>query len=460
LGIYFGKKRPSTPEAEQPYVGGVLKFRLPFIHYPWEWPDAIQGAILSVVPMGIIAAMTSVLGIPFEVAITMVIINNFMYLIHTHFGDPSVVGWITPGIPLYIAFLTGFAEGPERLQAMIALQLLVAAIFIFFGLTKLAGRVVAAIPNSIKAGILLGAAIASIIGEFKAEGRVSQFTVSILLGVGLSFFMLFSSATAELRQRYSLFRFVAQYGIAIPFAISYVIGIIIGEVQMPTINWGFTPLAVGEMVRTLSPFNIGFPSVGIFLKALPLAIAAYIIAFGDVLIANSLLKACDEKRKDEKVLFEANRNNIIAGIRNAVEGLFLPFLPLSGPQWAGGQALVVNRYINSTREQMDSYWGGATSIFWGMSIALLLGPVVSLFKPGLAIGLSLTLLVQGYLCAYLAMEMVESKIERGIAGVVGAIIAIKGAAWGLIIGLVLYFLLEHDWFKQIIVSEGKSSVDS
>jgi len=116
---------------------------------------------------------------------------------------------------------------------------------------------------------------------------------------------------------------------------------------------------------------------------------------------------------------------------------------------------VVNRYINSTREQEDSYWGGATSIFWGMSIALLLGPVVSIFKPGLAIGLSLTLLVQGYLCAYLAMEMVTTKTERGVAGVVGAIIATRGAAWGMIIGLVLYFLLQHDWFKKAEVTSGK-----
>ncbi len=454
MAYYIGKTRPSDPNAEQPYALGKLKLRLPFVHYGWEWPDAIQGAILSVVPMGIIAAMNSVLGIPFDVAITMVIINNFMYLIHTTFGDPAVAGWITPGIPLYIAFLTtGFAEGPERIQAMIALQLTVAAIFIFFAVTKLAGRVVGAIPTSIKAGILLGAAIASIIGEFKAEGRVSQFPVSILLGVGFSFFMLFSASTGELRKRYSFFRYVAQFGIAIPFALSYLVGLIIGEVQMPTISWSFTPLAIGEMVRTLSPFSIGFPPASFYLKALPLAFAAYIIAFGDILVASSLLKTCDEKRKDEKIVFEPDRNSFITGLRNAIEGLLFTYLPLSGPQWVGGQALVVNRYINSTREQEDSYWGGATSIFWGMSIALLLGPVVSLFRPGLAIGLSLTLLVQGYLCAYLGMEMIKNNIQRGIAGIIGAVIAIKGAAWGLGVGVVLYLLLEHDWFKTVAASQ-------
>ncbi|MGI6551844.1 MAG: hypothetical protein ACOX37_01740 [Bacillota bacterium] len=450
MAYYLGKKRPSDPEAEQPYALGKLKLRLPFLHYGWEWPDAIQGAILCVVPMGIIAGMTSTLGIPFEVAITMVIINNFMYLIHTTFGDPAVVGWITPGIPLYIAFLTGFMEGPERIQAMIALQLTVAFIFIFLAVTRLAGRVVGAIPTSIKAGILLGAALASIIGEFKTGGRIADYPVSILLGVGFSFFMLFSTTTEQLRKRYSFFRYVAQFGIAIPFALSYLLGIAIGEVETPVITWSITPLAIGEMVRTLSPFSIGFPSAGIFLKALPLAFAAYIIAFGDILVASSLLKAANEARQDEKIVFDPDRNSFFAGLRNTIEGLFFPFLGLAGPQWAGGQALVVNRYINSTREQMDSYWGGATSIFWGMSIALLLGPIVSLFKPGLAIGLSLTLLVQGYLCAYLAMEMIQNNIQRGVAGIIGAVIATKGAAWGLSIGLALYFLLEHDWFKKAL----------
>ncbi|MCL6561297.1 MAG: hypothetical protein K6U74_21415 [Firmicutes bacterium] len=448
--------RPSDPNAEQPYILGKLKFRIPFVHYRWEWPDAIQGAILCVVPMGIIAAMTQTLGIPFEIALTMVIINNFLYLLHTHFGDPSVAGWITPGIPLYIAFLTSFTPGPERLQAMIALQLLVAFMFLFFGTTGIAGRVIGAIPNSIKAGILLGAAIASVIGEFKAGGRVSQFPVSILFGTAVAFFMLFSSNTQHLRARYGIFRFIAQYGIAIPFAISYGLGLIIGEVKMPTISWSITPLFIGDMVKTLSPFYIGFPSLKTFMLALPLAFTAYIIAFGDMLVAASLIKTCDEKRKDEKIIYEPNRANIITGIRNTIEGFLFPYLPLAGPQWTGGQALVVNRYINSTRQQEDSYWGGATSIFWGMSIALLIGPLVSIFKPGLAIGLSLTLMLQGYLCAYLAMEMIENNIQRGIAGIMGCVLAMKGAAWGLATGLVLYLLLEHPWFKAAI-SSGKAS---
>ena len=38
---------------EQPYIPlGIFKLRLPFIHYKWEWPVAIQGAILVAVALG------------------------------------------------------------------------------------------------------------------------------------------------------------------------------------------------------------------------------------------------------------------------------------------------------------------------------------------------------------------------------------------------------------------------
>ena len=171
------------------------------------------------------------------------------------------------------------------------------------------------------------------------------------------------------------------------------------------------------------------------------------IAFGDVLVIDSLFKNADKVRKDEKLVFSPRRNSIIAGIRNLFHGLCAPFISLSGPSWTGGQALVVNRYMNNDRKAMDSYWGGANSIYWGMSIALLLLPVVSLFKPGLNIGLALTLLIQGYLCGYLAVEMLGkgSNLQRGVAVIVGAILATKGAAWGLGAGLILWLVLERDW---------------
>lgn len=457
MGLYNKRKDGS----EQPSMLGPLKLRLPFLHYKLEYPDWIQGAILCVVPMGITAVMMDVLGIPFELAIAFVVINNFLYLLHTHFGDPSIAGWITAGIPLYVGFLVGFPEGEARILALIALQLTVALIFLLMGLFKGADILVKRLPTSLKAGILLGAGFAAIYGEFSANGRVWTMPVTILVGAAFGFFMMFSKTAAPLREKYSFFRYVAQFGIAIPFAVSYVFGLVIGEVAAPSISWSLVPIPIGEIIANYSIFGVGFPPFEYFMKALPLAIAAYIIAFGDILVVSSLLNNANEIRKDEKIVFSASRNSIIVSIRNFIEGIFMPYLPLSGPQWTAGQVLVVNRFMSNGRSQVDSYWGGATGIFWGMSIALMLGPVVSIFQPGINIGMALTMLIQGYLCGYLAMDVLKEKgsLEKGIAVIIGAVLATQGAAWGLGVGIVLWLLLERNWFKNgdTEVTETKSA---
>lgn len=132
-------------------IGGPLKLRLPFVHYRIEYQDFIQGAILCCVPLGITAVMVNLLGIPIEVAVLMVVINNFFYLAHTSFGCPSIAGWITAGVPLYIAYLSGFDPGPERLQALIALQILVGGIFLFLGVTGITKHIIKNFPVSMRA---------------------------------------------------------------------------------------------------------------------------------------------------------------------------------------------------------------------------------------------------------------------------------------------------------------------
>lgn len=442
------KKRPTG--AEQPSMLGALKFRVPLVHYKLEIPDILQGVILCVVPLGITALMTDTLGIPFEIAVAFVLLNNFLYLIHTHFGDPAVSGWITAGIPLYIAFLAGYPEGDARILALIALQITVAILFLGLGIFKGADALVRKMPMSLKAGILIGAGISAVMGEFAPDGRVWTMPITILTGAVLGFFMLFSETAQPLRARYGFFRFVAQYGIAIPFIIAYVFGIAIGEVEQPVVEWGFTAIPVMDILQNYSIFGLGMPPVQYFIDALPLALAAYIIAFGDILVVDSLFKNADGVRKDEKLVFSPRRNSIIVGVRNLIHGMFAPFISLSGPAWTGGQALVINRYMNNPRKAMDSYWGGATSIYWGMSIALILVPVVTLLKPGLNIGMALTLLIQGYLCGYLAIEMLDKQtnLERGVAVIVGAVLATQGAAWGLGVGLVLWLILEKNWFAD------------
>ena len=90
---------------------------------------------------------------------------------------------------------------------------------------------------------------------------------------------------------------------------------------------------------------------------------------------------------------------------------------------------------------MDSIHSGAGSFNYMKFLSCLILPLVCIFKPALPIALSLTLLIQGFACVYIAMNLVHSNVERGIAGVCGGALAVSGAAMGLVVGIVLCFLL-------------------
>ena len=448
---------------ELPYAGGPLKLRIPFVHYRVEYQDFIQGAILSCIPLGITAAMVKVLGIPLEVAVLMVVINNLFYLLHTSFGDPSISGWITAGIPLYISYLTGFDPGPERIQALIALQVLVGVIFLVLGTTGITRWVIKHFPVSMRSGILLGAGFASLMRVFNpGQPFLGKMPVAFSVAALGSFFILFSSRALRFREKSNLFAWVAGFGIAPGFIIGYAVGVITGEIPPPTgvFDRLIIDVPFGELATSFSVIGIGMPSAGQFVAALSLAIVAYVLAFGDILVLETMIDDCNKARTDEKIVFEVPRNHIITAIRNIFQGLFVPFLPLCGPQWTGGQALVVNRYKHATPEQEPSYWGGATSIFWGMSLAMVFHPLVQIILPGKLIGFGLTLLIQGYLCIYLALTLCKTNVQRGIAGIMAAALVSanytqlwgsafwSGPTMALIVGAVLFFLLEYDKKKE------------
>jgi hypothetical protein len=444
---------------ELPSAGGVLKLRIPFVHYRIEYQDFIQGAILSCVPLGITAAMVKILGIPIEVAVLMVCINNFLYLLHTSFGDPSISGWITAGIPLYISYLTGFDAGPERIQALIALQILVGGIFLILGVTGITKIVIKHFPISMRSGILLGAGFASLMRVFNpAQPFMGKMPIAFSVAALGSFFILFSAKALRYRAQSNLFAWVAGFGIAPGFVLGYLTGLATGEISLPTgvFDRFLIAMPVGDMLSSFSAIGLGMPSGSQWIAGISLAVVAYVLAFGDILVLETMIEDCNNTRKDEKIVFEVSRNHIITAFRNLFQGVCLPFLPLCGPQWTGGQALVVNRFKHSTPEQEPSYWGGATSIFWGMSLAMVFHPMVQIILPAKLIGFGLTLLIQGYLCIYLAFAMCTTNVQRGIAGVMGAALVSanyvklwdspfwSGPTIALIIGAILYFLLEHD----------------
>lgn len=265
---------------EQPYwKAGIFKIRLPFVHYKWSVPEMVQAVFMCATCLGAIPVLQEVLGVSYGVALSMVIINGFFYNLHVLLGDPVVPGWITPAIPIITAFLTdGYEMGPERTQALIAMQLILGLIFLVFGITGIGGKMVHLVPNSVKAGVLMGGGLAAIIGEMGETGRFWTYPISITVGVLVAYFCLFSPIWANLRRKYKAIDLIGKFGMLPAIIIGVVLGPIVKEIAVPAVQlWPLIKIPeFGNIWNQLSPFAIGWPSAATWIAAIPTAIVVYI----------------------------------------------------------------------------------------------------------------------------------------------------------------------------------------
>jgi hypothetical protein len=180
----------------------------------------------------------------------------------------------------------------------------------------------------------------------------------------------------------------------------------------------------------------------IWVAAIPMAVIAYIIAFGDMVIGTTCIQNANEEfRHDEIVDRDPNRLSLLCAIRNIIEGTLATTPTLAGPLWAAMTVAVTERY-KLGRKAMDSIFGGAGSFNIMKFLSCLILPLVAIFKPALPVALSLTLLIQAFACGYIAMGLVKNNTDRGLAAVIGAALAVAGPAKGLAIGIVLCLALE------------------
>ncbi|WP_207063307.1 solute carrier family 23 protein [Motiliproteus sp. SC1-56] len=440
---------------EHPYwSAGPFKIRLPFIHYRWEAAETVQALIMFVVAMAMIPLLEKYLGLPYDVALAYVVVCGIGFMLPNLLGTPFVPGWITPAIPVVLLFIGQFEPGPDAIKALVGLQLVVTFIFFFLGITRLGTKLVDLFPSSMKAGILLGAGIAAVTGEISEGGRLANTPYALSIGFAVTAYMLFSLSFRDLIEKHRWAKIISSYGMVPGTLIAMGIGWIIGEYPLPAVEFGFSAPAFGDMWNYL-PFTIGFPSLDILWMAIPTAIIAYIIAFGDIIVGQSLLDRVDHLRPDEKIEVNVDRVHIVTGIRNLIHSFFAPYPGLAGPLFTGAMATIAERYRYG-RSAMDTIYSGA-GVFWIVGfLALFALPLVTLFKPVLPIALSITLLITGYLCVSVAVEQVDNATSMGVAGTMGVVLAVYGAAWGLAAGIILYVLIEKRTKKALAEHAGEA----
>lgn len=435
--------------AEAPYIKmGPFKVRFPFVHYRFEVADYIQGLLMCAVCLGAIPLLQDTLGMPFGVALAVVVLNGFLYTWHTLLGDPVVPGWITPAIPLLTAYCLTFPEGHSRMQALVAFEITLGLFAILLGLTGVAGKIIKLIPPAIKSGIILGAGISAVIMIFKEGGKfeVMPYTTTICLVV--AFYLLFSNGFKRLSTKNKFFETIANLGILPSVLIAVIVAPLVGESPWPNLEWGFSAPDFHALWTDWVPWGaVGWPSLMMFVKAIPTVLAIYIVLFGDVVQSKALVHDADVTREDEAVDYNPNRAHLIFGIRNTIMGVFGPDVTMCGPLWAAMQVVVCERYKKGPKS-MQSLFGGAASFRWGTFTGYWLLPVVTLVTPILSVAMALTMIVQGFVSVRIGVQQAQSFKDFSIAGIIAGVLLVSGSAAGLGVGILACLLCYgKDFFK-------------
>ncbi len=423
---------------------GPFTIRIPFVHLKPSLTDLLQGlAVAGATGLALVPYFMSLLGLTFEEAVMMSVIHSLLisssWMI---FGDPYAPGWLTPAIPFVVAFIMSPAyvgDHALQFQAMTALSINFALILVVLGVTGLGAKLIKVIPNVLKGGIILGAAIAAFLRVTKDGDAANVFQsapIAGTLGVVVCLTFAFSKPLQMLATRNKGFAKLISLGLLPGFIIAGVIGYFTGEFDY-NIRWEI--LDVGGAMTTLldkaSPFVIGWPSLETFAASFPLALITYILFFGDLVTGNEMIDQAQKERTDEKLDVNSSRAHMATGIRNFIMGITAPFFSTQGVLWTGIQVILLKRWAQS-KDTLNSIYDSISSFYlFGIPFLFLLMPLVTLLQPLLPVALAVTLILTAFACATLALSIVNDATERGAMVITAMAFSLFEPWLGLLIGV-------------------------
>ena len=139
---------------------GPFTLRIPFIHMKFLTGEFLQGLIIAGATALAGAPVVMALGLSFEQAVACCFIASILITSGPIiFGEPLAPGWVTPALPLVIAFFIskGYFDGVYREEAfhyMAAMCIEFTIIILFLGLTGLGRLIEEKIPNTLKSAII------------------------------------------------------------------------------------------------------------------------------------------------------------------------------------------------------------------------------------------------------------------------------------------------------------------
>ncbi len=426
---------------------GPFTIRVPFVHTGFAGSELLQGVIVaSATGFGIVPILTGSMGLTFEeaVAVAMIAATGIAssWLV---FGEPYAPGWITPALPFTLAYVVNgsITDVTERWHAMCALTVDLALILILFGITGIGRQVMRYMPNALKAGIILGAAIAALLQVLDMSDPGNNFNlqpIATTAAIVVCLVTTFSNPFRALTRKYRSVGALSSLGLLPGFVVAAVVGPLVGEVHYD-VQWGILIPPFATLWAKASPFAIGWPDLDMFLACLPLAFIGYVLVFGDLVTGDQVLKEAQPDRPDEHIAIDTNRSHLALGARNLLTALIAPFFPTQGALWTGVHVIIVQRWRQG-RTTMDSLYDGIAGYYvYALPLVYFILPLVTGLQGLFEIALVLTLTLTAFACAYVAISMTRDHTEQGVTLLCGTALALFDPLQGLLIGLAACLLL-------------------
>ena len=419
---------------------GMFRIRIPFIHFKISGPEVVTGLMNACTSYGALAVLISTLGLDPEVAYALVLFETACYTFNWLLGESSICGWITAAMAIIVIYLETLPEGVVRLQALTAIQLELGILFIVLGATGLSKKLNTLMPPALKGGIVLGAGINSVASRLAEGGAMDTATIGCLVGLTVVCLLMFSQRIRERMAYNKVLNLLGNYSFLWAVLILFIVGGVSGE-----FNYQFSGQIIhipdfAGLFAAVSPFSIGFATdPSIWITAVPYALTAWIIAYGDFITVQELGLAA--VRDDEHIEFDTNRTNVICGIRNVILSLFAPYPALAGPLSPPYCIATYARYKESGRQGMDSIYDGAGTNLIFTVIGLFIYPLYEASLAASGALLVVIMVVQGFVCAQIAINMLRDDMDKGIAGMGAGLVVARGAAVELPASIVMYLLL-------------------
>ena len=422
---------------------GPFTLRIPFIHIKFRAAEFFQGLVIAGATAFAAVPIAMGLGLTFEEGVALSFISGTLIGAGPiFFGEPMAPGWVTPAIPIVIAAFAAKGQfngvyDPATFQFMAAMCIEFTALLFIMGITGWGKKLIQIIPNGLKAGIILGAALAAFYQVFVTDfDKLMIQPISMAFAISLCVITTFSDPFKKLAMRNTFFKKVGSLGLLPGFVVAGFIAFIFNEVTF-NIEWGFAIPDVVTLFNRTSPLAIGFPSAEMYLEAIPLVVIAYTLLFGDLITATEVLNDAQTKRPDEPLDINLDRSHLSIAFRNFIGLLVNPFFPTQGALWTGVHVVIVERWKKGFKEMPSIFDGLGSYYLMAIPFLYVTLPIITLMKPLMQMALTLTLMLTGFACAYVAMAIPKKNSEMASALLIAVFITFFSAWIGLLVGIIL-----------------------